>query len=303
MIAASLAALGVDCVISIPGSQTLPIWDGLPRLPGMRLVVARSERHAAYMAEGYGQARRAPAALISTLGPGVANELPGVYSAWASQTPVLCLSPYQPHNKRARIPEVFQGLDHVAYFRSACKQIRVIEGRRLGNLPGEIEAGHRCCLEAPCGPVRLELSFPALFRRGLVRLPRPGPTQPLEPAGDLLVVSDDDPTGWLKGGKPLRPGLGHPGVALPFALGAKLGAPNTPVVALTSTDLLLEHLDTLAVAELHNLPIQIVSTKSATPRLAEPARILGARTPVGGPAALQEMIRQRRDHLTVVVED
>ncbi len=45
---------GVEIVFGLCGDTSLPFYDALARLPhGMRHVLTRDERHAAYMADGY----------------------------------------------------------------------------------------------------------------------------------------------------------------------------------------------------------------------------------------------------------
>jgi 2-succinyl-5-enolpyruvyl-6-hydroxy-3-cyclohexene-1-carboxylate synthase len=49
-----LKAHGVEMVFGLCGDTSLPFYDALARLPhGMRHVLARDERSAAYMADGY----------------------------------------------------------------------------------------------------------------------------------------------------------------------------------------------------------------------------------------------------------
>ena len=90
---ARLEAHGVRLVISIPGSQVLPLWDALDRAEGIELLVPRSERSAGFIAEGYGLAKGMPAVVANTLGPGVANEAVALASAKLSESPVLYLAP------------------------------------------------------------------------------------------------------------------------------------------------------------------------------------------------------------------
>lgn len=45
---------GVEVVFGLCGDTSLPFYDALARLPhGMKHVLTRDERHAAYMADGY----------------------------------------------------------------------------------------------------------------------------------------------------------------------------------------------------------------------------------------------------------
>jgi len=52
-----LKAHGVEILFGLCGDTSLPFYDALARLPhGMRHILARDERSAAYMADGYARA-------------------------------------------------------------------------------------------------------------------------------------------------------------------------------------------------------------------------------------------------------
>jgi len=226
-------------------------------------VVPRTERHGAFMAEGYGRAAGFPAVLLSTLGPGVANELVGLHSARQSGAPVLCVTPSQPANKISRIRDVFQGLDHGRFLEGACKGCHHVEdGDRLR---ATLEAAVAECMSSPSGPVRVDVAFPLLFHRrlGLLRRGRAA-VRPVV-GTDVVVVRDPSvPVGvvhdlaGLGSARVLAPGIDSPGIGLPFALGAKLACPDAPVVVVIASDLILEQLDTFAVARLHGVPVRVV---------------------------------------------
>jgi thiamine pyrophosphate-dependent acetolactate synthase large subunit-like protein len=262
-VARFLESAGLDTLYSLPGSQVLPIWDGLSER--MRLIVPRSERAGSFMAEGYARAGQRPAVVINTLGPGVANELVGFASARASQAPVVSICPFQPPRKRERIAEVFQGLDHPELFAPFSKWTKVVD--TAGELGPALAAAFDAALSSPCGPVRVEISFPLLFERaGFSRdqlakpLPAPGVqglccvsetvASPLPPGLAERVAAQR--------GRLLAPGIGEAGHAIPFALGAKLASSELPVVVVTRTCFLLQHLDSLVLARSHGVPVRLV---------------------------------------------
>ena len=127
VVATALEELGVRHVFSLPGSQVLPRWDAIDRHTQIEIVVPRTERSGAFMAEGYAQASGGPSLVMSTLGPGVANELVGLRSAQLSQAAVVSLGPYHPQAKRPRLRDVFQGLDHPSFVTGACKWNLVVD--------------------------------------------------------------------------------------------------------------------------------------------------------------------------------
>lgn len=258
---ARLRSHGLDLVVSLPGTQVLPVWEAIDRTSGLRLVVPRSERSGGFIAEGYGLASGRPAVVMNTLGPGVAGEAVAAASARRSGAPVLYMSPCQPQRKRPRIEEVFQGLDHQAYFeRLALEQV-------LCDDPHALEASLDSVLARavgePSGPVRLDVSFPVLFRRspGVGATPlRRVPSRPpiAAPGADLILALED--SGFAGSAALDGAGLGsarsravHPGIdsfgsGLSFALGLRLGRPRSPVVLATSLEGLLAQLGVSVVA-------------------------------------------------------
>ncbi len=92
LVAASLAAQGVDMVFCVPGESFLGLTDAMLEQPGIRLVVCRHEGGAAYMAVADGRMRapRAGVCLVSR-GPGVANAMIGLHTAFHDAVPMVLL--------------------------------------------------------------------------------------------------------------------------------------------------------------------------------------------------------------------
>lgn len=246
LLARTLESLGVRLILSIPGSQVLPVLDSTSVRGGrIRLVVPRSERSAAFMAEGFGKASGVPAVVMSTLGPGTANELPGIHSAARSRSPLLSVTPFQPPKKRGRIAEVFQGLDQPAFFRDACKRCFLIETRR--DLGPVLESAFGACTSEPPGPVHVDVSFPLLFSAGaFVNPPVRRLPAPAEKAGPILVETRKNARRASAPVRTLAPGEAC-GI-IPFSLGVVLAAPECRVLTRTGTDVLELSFDTLATA-------------------------------------------------------
>lgn len=275
-VAARLRALGVDLALSVPGSQVLPLWEALDRVGGIRLIVPRSERAAGLIAEGYGLASGRAAVVMNTLGPGVANEAVAVASARLSGSPVLYLTPSQPAGKRLRLDEVFQGLDHAGFMAGPAKEQFLCDS--ADGLESAIDGAHSAALTDPQGPVRLDVSFPILFRRSLRRgatvLSAPQTNPPLiAPGADLLLALDSrshagiGPVSAAGIDRDLAgaaiPGIDSPGLGVPFALGLRLGRPRTPVVLVLSAESLLAQLDGVIVATAAGIPVTIAAAGSS----------------------------------------
>src|SRR6266542_419342 len=88
-----LKAHGVEILFGLCGDTSLPFYDALARLPhGMRHVLARDERSAAYMADGYARVSGKAGVCEGPSGGGVTYILPGLAEANESSVPVLCIN-------------------------------------------------------------------------------------------------------------------------------------------------------------------------------------------------------------------
>ena len=85
-----LRAHGVEIIFGLCGDTSLPLYDALARLPhGLRHVLTRDERHAAYMADGYARVSGKVGVCEGPSGGGVTYMLPGLSEANESSIPVL----------------------------------------------------------------------------------------------------------------------------------------------------------------------------------------------------------------------
>jgi len=86
---------GVRYVFGIPGHpQLTPITDAIYRLgqeAGLKFVTTRHEQAAAHMADAWARVTGEPGVCLGTVGPGVADLVPGVYAAWADSIPMIVL--------------------------------------------------------------------------------------------------------------------------------------------------------------------------------------------------------------------
>lgn len=161
-----------------PGSRSAPLVLAMAEFPELRVRVHLDERSAGFFALGYGRRARRPAAVVTTSGTAVANLLPSVVEASASDVPVILLTADRPRELRGA--DAHQTIDQVGIF-----------GPRLrweADLPEASEAGlaavgeaartaFACATGPPAGPVHLNIPFDkpvepesaASWRRGLER--------------------------------------------------------------------------------------------------------------------------------------
>ena len=107
-----LKAHGVEVIFGLCGDTSLPFYDALARLPhGMRHVLTRDERHAAYMADGYARVSGKVGVCEGPSGGGATYILPGLVEANESSVPVLAITSDVSVSARGRftLTEVDQG--------------------------------------------------------------------------------------------------------------------------------------------------------------------------------------------------
>ena len=88
-----LKAHGVEILFGLCGDTSLPFYDALATLPhGMRHILTRDERSAAYMADGYARVSGRVGVCEGPSGGGATYILPGLAEANESSVPVLCIN-------------------------------------------------------------------------------------------------------------------------------------------------------------------------------------------------------------------
>ncbi|MGH2785325.1 MAG: thiamine pyrophosphate-binding protein [Actinomycetota bacterium] len=91
LIAGTLRTHGVDVVFALCGDHTNPIFDGCAA-EGIRIVDARDERGAAWMACGYALSTGRTGVVIVTGGPGLTNAVTALADAQLSGIPLVCVT-------------------------------------------------------------------------------------------------------------------------------------------------------------------------------------------------------------------
>ena len=109
---------GVSVIFGVPGEETLALTDALLDAR-MRVVVARHEQAAAFMADVYGRLSGRPGVCFATLGPGATNLLTGVADAYLDHAPLVAITGQASLNRRHK--ESHQSIDAVAMFKPVTK--------------------------------------------------------------------------------------------------------------------------------------------------------------------------------------
>src|SRR5512136_2157101 len=88
----SLLKHGVDAVFGLPGIQIYSLFDALYDARPIKVIGARHEQGAAYMAFGYAKSTGRVGTYAVVPGPGVLNTTAALCTAYACNAPVLCLT-------------------------------------------------------------------------------------------------------------------------------------------------------------------------------------------------------------------
>src|SRR5262245_28611720 len=152
VIARLLAGAGIDRVFGLPGGEVLALIDELRRA-GVEFVLMRHEANAGIAAAVYGKLRGQPGVVLSTLGPGAANLMLPLSSAYLDQEPLLAIS--------AQIPEEFPASHthqrlplHDAY-RPLTKYVATVTAQTAAAVVSRALAA---CMERPYGAAFVTLS-------------------------------------------------------------------------------------------------------------------------------------------------
>ena len=156
-----LERLGIEKVFGVPGGAIEPLMNALARSErrgGPKLVVARHECGAAFMADGYYRETGKMGVVCSTTGPGATNLITGVASAAAEETPLLVITAQTPlpkFGKRALQESSCTAIDTVGMIRYASQMSTLVSHQE--QLEGKLVAAVMAALRPPRGPAHLSI--------------------------------------------------------------------------------------------------------------------------------------------------
>jgi acetolactate synthase-1/2/3 large subunit len=117
-LAEGLARAGVKIAFTVPGESVLGLLEGLSA-NHVRVVAARHEGSAAFMAEAVAQLTGRPTLCVAARGPGASNLAIGLHAAQADSAPVVAIVGQVRREVRGR--EAFQEMDVVRAFEPIVK--------------------------------------------------------------------------------------------------------------------------------------------------------------------------------------
>ncbi len=113
-----LENLGVTHVFGVPGAKIDSLFIAL-KYSKIKLVIARHEQNAAFMAAAFGRITGKVGVCVATSGPGVTNLITGLATATSEGDPVLAIGGEVPLSDRLK--KTHQSLDAVTLMKSATK--------------------------------------------------------------------------------------------------------------------------------------------------------------------------------------
>jgi acetolactate synthase-1/2/3 large subunit len=151
-IADALRAVGVRYAFTVPGESFLGLLDGLDEA-GIRIVAARHEGAAAFMAEAHGQLTGRPAICIGTRAVGAANLAIGIHTARQDSSPMFALVGQVERRFLGR--EAFQEIDQAATLGGLARHAAEI--RDAADTPAVVGEAIRAALGGRPGPALISI--------------------------------------------------------------------------------------------------------------------------------------------------
>ncbi|HTM47290.1 MAG TPA: thiamine pyrophosphate-binding protein [Bryobacteraceae bacterium] len=179
LLIAGLQKRGVEWMATLCGHGLDPLFQAA-RHAGMRLIDARNEQTAAYIADAYGRLTRKPGVCAVSSGIAQVNALTGVANAWFDRGPMLLISGAAASDTAGM--GHFQDLDQAALARPITKISRCVDSAgRVSQILGE---ALDLAVADPCGPAHL--MFPMDVQRAEAgRAPAPASAAPRPHEPDL----------------------------------------------------------------------------------------------------------------------
>lgn len=152
VLAEALIGLGVDTIFGVPGDTGVVFYDALHDVPEkIQHVLARDERHAAAMADGYARVSGRVGAVEVSSGGGTTYVVGGLGEAMASGVPILLIT--SDIHRSSRGSGALTEIDQLALFSAVTKHSAVVE--RASDIPAMAADAVRLAADGRPGPVAL----------------------------------------------------------------------------------------------------------------------------------------------------
>ena len=146
----TLVDAGVELLVGLPGTQTLPLDRTVVRRDEMTYLMVRHETAVPHIAWGYYETTGLPAATLTVPGPGDTNAMHGLKNAYEDCVPILHVSADVNPEDRGKSP--IHEIEPDTFDNVVKRNVTVEDELELHE---SVERGIETALTPPCGPVRL----------------------------------------------------------------------------------------------------------------------------------------------------
>lgn len=190
LIVRCLKAAGIDTAFVVPGGPIMPFIDALFTAGDVRVVMAKHEAGAVFMADGYRRVTGRMAVCVTTAGPGATNAATGIACAHADGVPILMISGQPGSLAFGRGPvqdsSPLGAADTVALFKPITKLSLALAG--AARAEAVVQLLIRRALSGRPGPVHLSIPADLLRRHVSARVPPPAAYRPLGRSVDAAAI-------------------------------------------------------------------------------------------------------------------
>lgn len=195
---------GAKYIFGVPGDQMYPVLDAIYQDKTIDFISFRHEQSAANAADAWARVTNQPGVCFGTVGPGAANLVPGVYSAFADSIPMIVLCAQNQTWNIYPGHGMTQDLDQLNLFKPITKWQTVISHWK--RIPELMQWAFRAALSGKPGPVLIDLPSDIIFGRyELSDLSKPiskpenyrsllnpvAPQELIEKAAELILQSEN----------------------------------------------------------------------------------------------------------------
>lgn len=152
-----LKGYDVSHVFGLPGETTLNLYKEWHDYPEIRHVLARDERSAVFMADGYAKLSYKPG-ICEGPSVGATHMLPGIAEAYKASIPMIALTSDIPLHLEKR--NMLTGIDQTALFQGVTKETITITDP--SEIPNTIRRAFRLATTGRPGPVHIRLPMDIL---------------------------------------------------------------------------------------------------------------------------------------------
>jgi acetolactate synthase-1/2/3 large subunit len=152
LLARSLATAGARHLFALSGNHVMPVFDAALDA-GLEIIHVRHEAAAVHMADAWGRLTGEPGIALVTGGPGHANAVGALYTALASESPLVLISGHAPLGELGK--GAFQEMDQAAMAAPVTKASWVAQSAET--LGADIARAWREASSGTPGPVHLSI--------------------------------------------------------------------------------------------------------------------------------------------------